>query len=141
MNYLALAVAGIVGTALMTMVMIMAPKMGMPKMDVPGMLAGMLGGNKGVGMMMHFVMGILFAFAYTFLPTFADNIWLNAVVLGFVHWLVVGALMGIMPKMMSAMPDSGFYMMGNGGMMAFMGGAIGHIVFALGVTLSLSLYA
>ena len=136
MIYLYLAIGGIVGTALMTMVMLMAPKMGMPKMDVPGMLAGMMGGNRTIGMVMHFMMGILFAIVYTFLPAFAGNVWINAIVLGLVHWLVVGAMMGVMPKMMSAMPDNGFYMMGNGGMMAFMGGAVGHIVFALGVTLT-----
>ncbi|VAW29993.1 hypothetical protein MNBD_CHLOROFLEXI01-3911 [hydrothermal vent metagenome] len=43
MNILGAIIAGIVGTIIMTMVMVMTPKMGMPKMDIVGMLGSMMG--------------------------------------------------------------------------------------------------
>jgi len=120
-----LVIAGIVGTLVMTMVMVLAPKMSMPEMDIVGMLTNKFGkGNKAVGWMMHLVMGIVFVFIYSY-SGFFDS-YLNAAILGVVHWLVVGFMMGIMPGM-----DGGFYMTKNGGVMAFIGGLIGHVIFAL----------
>lgn len=117
-------IAGIVGTLVMTMVMVMAPKMGMPKMDIVGMLSTKIGkGNKAVGWIVHLMMGIIFVFIYSY-SGFFDS-YLNAAILGVVHWLVVGFGMGIMPGM------GGFYMTKNGGIMSFMGGLVGHVIFAL----------
>ncbi len=131
MNYV---IAGIVGTLVMTMVMVLAPKMGMPKMDIVGMLSSKFGkGNQAVGWMMHLVMGIIFVFVY-FYSGFFDS-FLNAAILGAVHWLVVGFMMGVMPGM-----DGGFYMTKNGGMMSFIGGLIGHILFALAAFYTVSLF-
>ena len=59
--------AGIIGTAVMTLVMMIAPMMGMPKMCPPVMLSGMSGMPVFVGWIMHFMIGIVFAFAYTYL--------------------------------------------------------------------------
>lgn len=66
--------AGIIGTAIMTVVMMVAPMMGMPKMSPPKILAGMLGMPILVGWVMHFVIGIVFAFAYTYLCIFKHKI-------------------------------------------------------------------
>ena len=60
-------VAGIVGTLVMTMVILMAPYMGMPKMSPPAMVAGMLGMPMLVGWVMHFMIGIGYAFVYVYL--------------------------------------------------------------------------
>ncbi len=120
-----LVLAGIVGTLVMTMLMVIAPKMGMPEMDIVGMLSEKFGkGNKVVGWMMHLVMGIVFVFIYSY-SGFFDS-YANAAILGVVHWLVVGFMMGVMPGM-----EGGFYMSKNGGMMSFVGGLLGHVVFAL----------
>jgi len=52
MNVLAAIIAGLVGTVVLTMFMSMAPKMGMPKMDMVGMLGSMFGvpGNRGLAL-------------------------------------------------------------------------------------------
>ena len=79
--------AGIIGTILMTIVTMIAPIMGMPKMSPPDMLAGMIGMPIVVGWVMHFMIGIIFAFAYTYLfapKVKIGNIFLKGAVFGFV---------------------------------------------------------
>ncbi|RPD99149.1 hypothetical protein EGM88_03930 [Aureibaculum marinum] len=62
--------AGIVGTAIMTIIMMIASLMGMPKMSPPQMLSGTLGMPIFVGWGMHFIIGVLFAFTYTYMCFF-----------------------------------------------------------------------
>lgn len=57
---------GLIGTAIMTIVTMVAPMMGMPKMSPPEMLAGMIGLPVFVGWIMHFMIGIMFATGYVF---------------------------------------------------------------------------
>ena len=61
--------AGIIGTTVMTLFMMIAPMMGMPKMSAPHMLSGMLGVPIAVGWIMHFMIGTIFAFAYALFPS------------------------------------------------------------------------
>jgi uncharacterized membrane protein YeaQ/YmgE (transglycosylase-associated protein family) len=129
-----LVLAGIVGTLVMTMLKVMAPKMGMPEMDIVGMLSEKFGkGNKTVGWIAHLMMGIVFVFVYHYSGYFDS--YANAALLGVVHWLVVGFMMGVMPGM-----DGGFYMSKNGGMMSFVGGLLGHVVFALSAFFAVGLF-
>lgn len=67
---------GFVATLVMTMIIYMAPMMGMPKMDIAGMLGSMMSGsmhppNSGawwMGMIAHFVLGsIVFSLIYAYL--------------------------------------------------------------------------
>lgn len=59
--------AGFVGTLLMTMIMMFAPMMGMPKMDIAAMLGSMLAGQPPamgngfwlVGFGMHLMIGVV----------------------------------------------------------------------------------
>jgi hypothetical protein len=71
MNVLGAIIAGLAGTAVMTMMMYFAPRMGMPKMDMPKMLGTMFiskeGTATGVGMAIHFMMGAIFAIVYALL--------------------------------------------------------------------------
>jgi uncharacterized membrane protein YagU involved in acid resistance len=60
-------IGGIIGTAAMTMVMFMAPLLGFPKMNTVNMLSAMIGFPVFVGLIMHFMIGIIFAFSYAFL--------------------------------------------------------------------------
>ena len=59
-------VAGLVATAAMTLLMLVAPIMGIPLMNIEAMLSGMLGASSTVGWMMHFMIGVLFTAAYAF---------------------------------------------------------------------------
>jgi hypothetical protein len=148
MNVFGAIIAGLVGTVAISMVMAMAPRMGMPKMDIVDMLSTMFGKpNRMLGWMMHFMMGIIFALIYTFLWSLGvgSATWLNGLVFGAVHWLVVGMVMGIIPMVHAgiksgAVKAPGLWMTNNGGMMAFVGGLIGHLAFGLVVALIYNLF-
>lgn len=122
--------AGIIGTAIMTVVMMIAPMMGMPKMSPPTMLSGMLGMPVFVGWIMHFMIGIMFAFAYTYLCIFKhkiSNVWLKGVVFGIIAFVFAQIMMAIMGMMMP-MPK----MEGSMVLMAI-GSLMGHIIFGMAV--------
>lgn len=138
-NLVAALVGGFVGTVAMTALLMMAPRMGMPEMDVPGLLGSMFGapGNRMMGLAMHVMMGLIFGVIYGALfSAIAANIILLGVLIGIVHWLVVGMAMGMVPMMHAgirsgAVEAPGVYMMRKGGMMSFMGGLLGHVVYGL----------
>lgn len=149
MNILGAIVAGLLGTIIITMVMNMAPQMGMPKMDIVGMLGSMFSpeGNRTMGMAMHMMMGIVFAIIYALLW----NAGLGSVGLlwgalfGAGHWIVAGTMMGGMSMMHAGVKAGtveapGVFMLNNGGIMAFMGGLIGHVIFGLVVALVYGLF-
>lgn len=148
MNVLAAIVAGLVGTAVISMVMAMAPKMGMPKMNIVDMLSTMFGKpNRMMGWAMHFMMGVIFALVYAFLWSagVGSPTWSGGLIFGGVHWLVVGMVMGMIPMMHAgiksgAVKAPGLWMTNNGGMMAFVGGLIGHLAFGLAVALVYALF-
>ena len=143
MNIFGAILAGVVGTMAISMVMAMAPKMGMPKMDIVGMLSTMFGEpNRVLGWIMHFMMGIIFALVYALFwsagigtPSVHSGL-----LFGAVHWLIVGLIMGMIPMMhvgikSGSVQAPGIWMMNNGGGLAFMGGLIGHLVFGVVVAL------
>jgi hypothetical protein len=139
MNIVGAIVAGIVGTAVFSMVLELGPRMGMPKMDIVGMLGTMFEKeNRLLGWMMHFMMGIVFALLYAFLwsngilaPT-----WFGGIVYGAVHWVIVGVMMGMIPMIHAGIRSGqvmapGLWMTNGGGVMAFGAGLLGHMVFGL----------
>jgi len=72
--------AGIIGTVIMSVMTMVAPMMGLPEMSPPAMLAGMLGMPDFMGWIMHFMIGIIFAFAYSYSGLFnrkIGNEWLK----------------------------------------------------------------
>ena len=149
MNLIAAIIAGMAGTVVFTVIMLLAPRMGMPDMDIVGMLGTMFNkeGNRTLGWIMHFMMGIIFALIYAALwaagigaPT---AVW--GLIFGAVHWLVSGLMMGVVPMMHAGVKAGtieapGFYMWNTGGMMSFMGGVIGHMLFGLTVALVYSAF-
>ena len=121
---------GIIGTAIMSIVMFLAPMMGMPKMSPPEMLAGIMGVPVLVGWVMHFMIGIIFALAYTyfFAPAVKiDNVYVKGAVFGIAVFIFAQIMMAIMGSM-SNMPKPEGSMM-----MIVMGSVIGHIVYGMGV--------
>jgi len=144
MNVIGAIVAGVIGTIMMTIVMVMAPKMGMPEMDIVGMLGSMFNkdGNRTVGLVLHLMMGAIFGIVYAALWSAGIGavtlLW--GAVFGIVHWLVSGIMMGGMGMMHAGVKAGtvdapGIFMTNNGGAMAFMGGLVGHIIFGLVVAL------
>jgi len=115
----------------MTIVMMIAPMMGMPKMSPPDMLAGMMGMPVIVGWVMHFMIGIIFAFGYTYLfapKVKINNLFVKGAVFGFVVFIFAQIMMAIMGAMLP-MPKM------EGSMMLMMIGSImGHIIYGMAVS-------
>ncbi|SRX76178.1 DUF6789 family protein [Aequorivita antarctica] len=118
--------AGIVGTIVMSLVILMAPYMGMPKMSPPAMVAGMLGMPLIVGWIMHFMIGIAYAFVYVYLfdpKVKIANTLLSGLLFGFLAFVFAKIMMTIM----GMAPGEGSMVM------LLMATLIGHLVFGLGV--------
>ncbi len=143
MNLLSAVISGILGTLAISMVMAVAPKMGMPKMDIVGMLSTMFGKpNRVLGWMMHLMMGVVFALVYVFLWSIGIGSagWLSGLIFGAGHWMIVGLMMGLIPIMHVGIKNGdveapGLWMTKQGGMLSFVGGLMGHMVFGLVVAL------
>ena len=122
---------GIVGTIIMTIVMMIAPMMGMPKMSPPATLAGMMNMPLGMGWIIHFIIGVMFAFAYTYLfapKVKIGNIFLKGAVFGFVVFVFAQIMMAIMGAMLP-MPK-----MEGSMMLIIIGSIIGHVIYGMSVS-------
>lgn len=122
-------IGGIAGTVAMTMVTLIAPMMGMPKMSPPEMLSMMMGFPIVVGWMMHFMIGIIYAMMYAFilinvLKKISNNI-LKGAIFGMFAFVFGQIMIAVMSKMfpMPAMEGSMMLMM--------VGSVIGHLVFGI----------
>jgi uncharacterized membrane protein YagU involved in acid resistance len=144
MNILSAVIAGVVASLVFSIILAMAPKMGMPKMDIVSLLGSMFSAktNLALGWMMHLMMGIVFALIYAFLWSsgISGATWLGGLIFGAVQWLAVGVVMGMMPMMhvgikSGAVQAPGMWMTNNGGVMAFMGGLVGHMIFGIVIAL------
>jgi hypothetical protein len=139
MDILSAVISGLVGTVAISAVMAMAPLMGMPKMDIVGMLSTMFGKpNKVLGWMMHFMMGVVFTLIYAFLWSIGIGSagWFSGLIFGAAHWLVVGLMMAMIPIMHVGIKNGdveapGLWMTNQGGVLAFIGGLMGHMIFGL----------
>ena len=131
MNFVATIVAGLVGTAAMTILMMLAPMMGMPKMDIVGMLGSMFTPNQGpakiIGLIVHFMMGVIFAIIYALVwhLGLGAATWLWGLIFGFVHGLIAVMAMPMMMKTHPRPPK-----MAPGPKM-MMGQIMGHLLFGL----------
>ena len=97
----------------------------MRKMDMPALLGSMFGApsSKLMGLVMHFMMGIIFAVIYTalFTTVTGTNIVLLGVIFGVGHWFIVGLMTGMMPMMHAGIRSGdvsapGIYMINLAGM-------------------------
>lgn len=140
LNIVMAVISGFIATAAMTLLMTMAPRMGMPEMDMPALLGSMFGapGNRMMGLAMHFMMGIVFGVLYAvlFSAISGTSVLVLGVIFGIVHWLIAGTMTGMMPMMHAGIksgkvPAPGIFMTNLGGMMGFVGGLMGHVVFGL----------
>ena len=116
-----LVVAGVAGTLMMTAVMLMAPMMGMPPMNVGQMLGSVMGGNVVLGWVAHFMTGIVLAGIYGAL--FVGRLPGPAAVKGMIYSLLPWLLtqLAVMPMMGSGL-FSGSALMAGGSLM-------GHLVY------------
>ena len=144
MNILNAVIAGVTASLVFSFVLAMAPKMGIPKMDIVDLLGSMFSArtNQALGWTMHLMMGIVFALIYALLWSsgISAATWVGGLIFGAVQWLVVGMVMGMIPMMhvgikSGAVQAPGMWMTNNGGAMAFMGGLVGHMIFGIVIAL------
>lgn len=125
-------IGGLVGTAVMTIVMMVAPMMGMPKMSPPHMLSMMMGVPIVIGWMMHFMTGVIFAMGYAFI--FIDivkkvnNNILKGVLFGLAAFVFAQIMMAVMGMMMPMPPMEGSKML------SMIASIMGHVIFGITVT-------
>lgn len=129
--------AGLIATGVMTTIGLMAPYMGLPKMNPAEMLSGMMGVPLMVGYLMHCMIGIIFAAAYVYFfnpKVHIGSKFLKGIVFGFAVF-VFAQLMMLIIGMMMPMPS-----MGNK-MLMMIGSLIGHLVFGIAVALIVPSYS
>jgi len=117
---------GLAGTAVMTMMMyFVAPTMLGQPMDIAAMLGSMMGNSWALGMMAHWMNGVLiFPLLYAFViykmlpssPAVRGALW------GMALWLVAQVV--VMPMM-----GAGFFSANAGGLMAVMASLMGHLFY------------
>jgi hypothetical protein len=123
-------IAGLLGTAAMTLVMFIAPMMGMPKMNAAEMLSMMTSTPMFIGWLMHFMTGVIFASAYAFvflniLKRFSSNI-VKGTIFGMIVFIFAQIVMAMMGAIMGGMPP----MEGNIALM-MLGSLIGHVIYGI----------
>ena len=134
LNFVRAIVAGFFGTLLMTMLMMFAPSMGMPKMDIAAMLGSMFVGNPPamgsgawlIGFAIHLMIGVVilptgFALIGNYLPT--KRPFAKGIIFGIVVWLL--AQLMVMPMMGAGLFSSHLPQ----GMMLAAGSLMGHLVY------------
>lgn len=127
-------VAGIAATLVMTIVMMIAPMLGMAKMNPPEMVSGMMGMPIAVGWMMHFVIGIVWAASYIYF--FGPKLPIaNKVVKGIVFGIIIAVLAKIGMTVMGEMAGGGAPEPEGAMLPMLMAMILGHVVFGIVVAL------
>ncbi len=123
-------VAGIAATVVMTIVMMIAPMMGMAKMNPPAMVSGMMGMPIAVGWVMHFIIGIVFAASYVYFFRSILPIG-NNVLKGVVFGIIIAILAKIGMTVMGAMAGGGTPETEGSMVPMIMALVLGHVIFGI----------
>lgn len=120
-------VGGLIGTLVMTGLILIAPKLGLPEMNIGSMLSQMMNVSEGVGWIIHFIIGMTGALAFCLvirnLMPMENN---------FFAGIVFGLLMFISTQLaMKAMIIASLVTDNGGGIKAIIGSMIGHILYGL----------
>jgi uncharacterized membrane protein YagU involved in acid resistance len=136
MNIFGSIIAGLLGTLVMTLLMYLAPKMGLLKMDIIGLLGTMFttseGASRVIGTLAHLMMGVIFAIVYALLWTLGlgNSIWLWGLIFGAIHGVIAVGMMPLMVKMHPRPPQM------ESSPMMVVGLLMGHLIFGLVVALT-----
>ncbi len=122
MNGKRVLLGGVAGTAAMTMLMLAAPLMGMPKMPMGEMLGSFLHVGTAAGWTMHVMIGVILAVIYA--AVFAARLWGSAAVRGALFGVAVFFLAQLV-----VMPMMGGGIFSGGDMLMIAGSLMGHIVY------------
>ena len=121
LNVVRAVLVGLAGTAVMTMLMLLAHRMGMPPMNIGAMLGSVMGGNAALGWLAHFMIGTVLALVYAVL--FAGRVpgapAIRGAAFSLFPWLMAQTV--VMPMM-----GMGVF---SGSMLAAGGSLMGHLVY------------
>ena len=120
-------IGGIAATAVMTMIMLIAPVMGMPDMKIGNMIAGFMGMPVWIGWAMHLMIGIVWAMVYVFLVR--DKLSISYALRGMLFALLPWVLMQLM--VMPMMGTGIFSSNAPDALKIVMGTLMGHLVYGL----------
>ncbi len=118
-------IAGVAATAVMTIIMIMAPMMGMPEMNIGRMLANFMGVPVVVGWLAHFMIGVVLAiiFATLLYSRLPGAPWLKGILFALIPWFIAQVIM-------NPMMGAGVFASNTPApMMMVMGSLLGHVVY------------
>jgi uncharacterized membrane protein YagU involved in acid resistance len=124
-NLISILKGGLIATAAMTLLMLVAPMMGMPKMPIGNMLAGFMGIPVALGWIAHFMIGVVLAAAYVVI--WKDRLSGKPAVKGLLFSLIpfIMAQVIVMPMM-----GAGFFSANTPTPITMvMGSLIGHLVY------------
>lgn len=146
MDWSGIVVAGLVATAAITMLMYAGPMMGIPRMDIAQTLGSMVlprgGAAFAAGMMIHFIMGIVFVAVYAAVWSGlgASVTWWSGLIFGLVHAMVAAVGMSMAMKMHKEVKAGRLASPMAGGARGMMGMVMGHLVFGLVTALAYGAY-
>lgn len=135
MDPIAAIIAGLAATAVMTALIYLGPMMGMPRMDMVGMLGTMVSPDQRVayplGTVIHFVDGAIIALIYALLWSrgLGDPTWIWGLVFGAVHGVIAIAALPMMLRIHPRPPAI------SPSMTVIVGMMMGHLVYGLLVAL------
>ncbi len=139
LDFTAAAVAGLLGTAVMTGMMLVGKQLRLPAVDAHGILGYIRHSDRAssLGYLIHFILGVIFAIGYAVVfERVPVNLILLGAALGVVHWLLLGWMFAFAPLAHAGMQAGrvqrvGPYMLHSLGIPGFVAGLIGHIVFGM----------
>lgn len=119
-------IAGILGTLLMTLVMILLPSLGFPELNPTKMLGTMFGISAMFSWVVHFLIGIVFALFYTLaclMKKFVSNDHLRGVLFGIIVFVLAQVGLVVLGKLVEVpQPQGDMTLM-------VIGSVIAHIVY------------
>lgn len=120
-NLTSAMVAGLLATTAMTMLLVIAPMMGMPKMDIGGMLAMFMGVPVAIGWIAHFMIGVVLAVGYAlfFVTATKRSGTMGGLLYSLIPWLMAQTI--VMPMM-----GMGLF---SGSMVMAGGSLMGHLLY------------
>jgi hypothetical protein len=131
-------IGGIIATAAMTIIMFMAPFMGLPEMNAAKMLSDMMQIPLALGWVMHFMIGVIFAITYgqfiiRWLGKISSKV-LRGAILGVAVFVFAQIMMAVMDALMPApkipIPEVHVNMA-----LMMAGSILGHVVYGIVVAL------
>ena len=118
-------IAGVAGTFAMTVIMLIGPMMGVPKMDMGEMLGTMnpmVAMPYLIGWIMHFIIGIILTYIYAafLIDKLPSDGWQRGAIYSVIPYLIMQVLLG---------PMMGMPVFSGGDMMAIVGSLIAHLAY------------